>query len=129
MKKSLQHCKETSPVKLTINPDKPFVGKFICYGEEDGSFSFGKIVDEGIVNTPKGEREVFILENRTTCRVPKGDLEMQSVQAISRKIGPGGQRQFLASPSKEEQALLAEKTEGPKEQEPQPSTAGETPRD
>ena len=124
MRNALKHRDKKSPVRA----EKTFVGKFVCYGEEDGSFSWGRIVDEGVVNSPEGEKEVFILADRTTCRVPKSALEMESVRAVSRAIGPGGQRHFLPSPSKEETAaLLPEKCEEAKAAEPQPYRPPERP--
>jgi len=105
---ALQHRKDARPKKAA----KHSVGKYVCYGEEDGSFSWGRIVDEGVVNTPKGEKEVFILEDRTTCRVPKSELEMESVRRIGAAIGPGGTRHFLPSPATPE--LLPDKFPEPK---------------
>lgn len=41
------------------------------------------------MNTPNGEKEVFILTDRMTCYVPKGELAQNSVKAISRRITAG----------------------------------------
>jgi hypothetical protein len=43
---------------------KDFIGKFVCYDQMDGGACWGRIKDEAIVNTMKGEKEVFILEHR-----------------------------------------------------------------
>jgi hypothetical protein len=50
-----------------VSPEKrkkEFVGKYVVYDRMDGGACFGRIVDEGVVNTLKGEREVFLLDNR-----------------------------------------------------------------
>lgn len=90
-------------------PEKRFIGKYVCYGEPDGSFSWGRIVNEGVVNTPKGDKEVFILSDRMTCYVPKSDMAMASAHAISRKIGSGNANKGL--PPKPEPRQLPEKKE------------------
>jgi len=72
-----------------MSKDSPYVGKYVCFGLSDGSFSWGRIKAEGIVNTPNGEKEVFILTDRMTCYVPKGDLARNSIKAISRRISAG----------------------------------------
>jgi len=41
-----------------------FVGKYVCYGNDEGMFCWGKIAAEVKVNTPEGEKGAFILENR-----------------------------------------------------------------
>lgn len=69
--------------------DKSFIGKYVCYGEEDGSFTWGRIKDEGLVNTPEGEREVFVLTDRMTCRVARSEKEARTIGAIIRKISAG----------------------------------------
>ena len=69
--------------------EKSYVGKYVCYGEKDGSFSWGRIKDEGVVNTPNGEREVFILTDRMTCRVARSAFERGTISAISRRINEG----------------------------------------
>ena len=69
--------------------EKPYINKYICYGEEDGSFSWGRIKDEGVVNTPLGPKEVFVLTDRMTCRVSKSEVERNTIKAISTKIGAG----------------------------------------
>ena len=74
---------------VNVKAKSPYIGKYVCFGLPDGSFSWGRIKEEGVVNTPDGEKEVFILTERMTCRVPQGDLERSSVKAISRRIGAG----------------------------------------
>lgn len=69
--------------------EKPFIGKYVCYGEEDGSFTWGRIKDEGWVNTPTGEQEVFVLTDRMTCRIARSELEAKTIGAISRRISSG----------------------------------------
>jgi len=68
---------------------KSHIGKYVCYGEEDGSFTWGRIKDEGWENTASGEREVFILTDRMTCRVAKSELESKTIGAVSRRISSG----------------------------------------
>ena len=41
-------------------------GKYVCYGDADGKFCWGRIVGEATVNSPFGPKEVFILEDRMT---------------------------------------------------------------
>jgi hypothetical protein len=41
-----------------------YIGKYVCYDQLDGGACWGRIKDEAKVNTMKGEKEVFILENR-----------------------------------------------------------------
>lgn len=41
-----------------------FIGKYVCYGNADGLFCWGRIKAEAEVNTVEGPREVFILEGR-----------------------------------------------------------------
>lgn len=65
------------------------MGKYVCYGEEDGSFTWGRIKDEGFQNTPDGEKEVFVLTDQITCRVPKNDLELATIQRLDNLIPAG----------------------------------------
>ena len=44
-----------------------YVGKYVCYGNEDGGFCWGKIKSIGRVLTTKGEKDVLILTDRITC--------------------------------------------------------------
>jgi hypothetical protein len=69
---------------------KSYVGKYVCYGDEDGSFTWGRIKDEGWGNTASGEREVFILTDRMTCRVARNTEEFKSIKAICRRITSSG---------------------------------------
>jgi hypothetical protein len=43
---------------------KRHVGKFVCYQRADGGACWGRVKDQGFVNTMKGEREVLILDQR-----------------------------------------------------------------
>lgn len=43
------------------------ISKYVCYGNSDGGFCFGKIKGIIHVNTPNGIRDAFILTDRTTC--------------------------------------------------------------
>jgi len=45
-------------------PKSPYVGKYVCYDQADGGACWGRIKDEAVVNTMKGEKEVFILDSR-----------------------------------------------------------------
>ncbi len=72
-----------------MSENSPYAGKYVCFGLSDGSFSWGRIKAEGVVNTPNGLKEVFILTDRMTCYVPKGELAQNSVRAISRRISAG----------------------------------------
>jgi hypothetical protein len=42
------------------------IGKFVCYGDKEGGFCFGRIEDVCVINTQSGEQEAFILTNRIT---------------------------------------------------------------
>jgi len=59
---------------------------FFC-ADSDGSFSWGRIVGENVVNTVRGKKDVFILEGRITCRIPKSDLERQSIKVSQNNEG------------------------------------------
>ena len=65
------------------------MGKYVCYGLSDGSFTWGRIKAEATVNTPNGPKEVFILTDRMTCRVPRGELERRAVARLGRQISAG----------------------------------------
>jgi len=41
-----------------------FVGKYVCWGNAEGGFCFGRIESEAAVNTAKGRKEVFVLVDR-----------------------------------------------------------------
>jgi hypothetical protein len=43
-----------------------YVGKYVCYGNEEGLFCWGRIESEVKVNTSKGLKEAFVLEGRMT---------------------------------------------------------------
>lgn len=47
-----------------------FIGKYVCYGNDEGGFCWGKIRSEVRINTPEGEKPAFILVNRMTCQGP-----------------------------------------------------------
>ena len=61
-----------------------FVGKYVCYGREDGTFCWGRIESENEVNSVHGPKKVFILTERITCSLPAW-VERHSV--ISGPIG------------------------------------------
>jgi len=69
--------------------DKSFVGKYVCYAKSDGSFTFGRIKDQGFQNSIKGEKEVFILTDQITCRVANNYLELATIQSLGRRIAAG----------------------------------------
>jgi hypothetical protein len=55
-----------------------FVGKYVCYGNKDGMFCWGRIKAEVEVNTMEGPKEAFILDERMSgpysaggCRIRK----------------------------------------------------------
>lgn len=41
---------------MTEKIDKSFVGKYVCYAKPDGSFTWGRIKDQGFQNWSKGEK-------------------------------------------------------------------------
>lgn len=43
---------------------KEHVGKYVCYQRADGGACWGKVTNQGFVNTLNGEREVLILSER-----------------------------------------------------------------
>ena len=43
---------------------KEHVGKYVCYQQADGGACWGKVKNQGFVNTLNGEREVLILTDR-----------------------------------------------------------------
>ena len=47
-------------------PYDKFIGKYVCYGNKDGGFCWGKIKGVCKVNTSKGEVFAFIMTERTT---------------------------------------------------------------
>lgn len=49
---------------------KSVVGKYVCYGNENGGFCWGKIKSETEVNTMKGWAGAYILSERKTCMGP-----------------------------------------------------------
>ena len=48
--------------------DKCLVGKYVCYGDENGGFVWGRICRESTINTIDGIKDVFILEDGMNCR-------------------------------------------------------------
>ena len=77
--------------------DKSFVGKYVCYAADDGSFTFGRIEDQGWVRTVKGEREVFVLTNQIVCRVARSELELETIGRIRNRIEAKREPLFLPS--------------------------------
>lgn len=53
---------------------KSIVGKYVCYGNEDGGFCWGKIASCTSMNTIKGPMEAFVLEGRMSCREKGGRI-------------------------------------------------------
>jgi hypothetical protein len=49
---------------MEITPKKSYVGKYVCYNQNDGGACWGRIKEEAVVNTMSGEKEVFILTDR-----------------------------------------------------------------
>ena len=43
-----------------------YIGKYVCYGNTNGMFCWGKIESEIVINTAKGLREAFVLVDRMT---------------------------------------------------------------
>jgi len=69
--------------------DKSLVGKYVCFSKQNGSFTWGLIIDQGYINTMKGETKVLILQEQLTCRVAENALELRSLQGISHRIEQG----------------------------------------
>lgn len=44
-----------------------YIGKYVCYGNENGGFCWGKIKSVIRINTAKGEADVFVLTDRIVC--------------------------------------------------------------
>ena len=44
-----------------------YIGKYVCYGNDDGGFCWGKIKSVVRINTRDGEKDAFIMTDRTTC--------------------------------------------------------------
>jgi hypothetical protein len=79
--------------------DKSFVGKYVCYAANDGSFTWGRIKDQGFQNSVSGEKEVFILTDQITCRVARNHLELMSIQSLGRRIEAGTAGPTLLGPT------------------------------
>lgn len=86
---------------MTEKIDKSLVGKYVCYAKSDGSFTWGRIKDQGFQNCSKvgdkdfqnkGEREVFIMTDQIVCRVANNELELASIWGLERRLeaGKGG---------------------------------------
>ena len=69
--------------------DKSFVGKYVCYATQDGSFTWGRIKDQGFQKSMYGEKEVFILTDRIICRVARNELELMTIQRMGTIIAEG----------------------------------------
>ena len=48
--------------------DKDLIGKYVCYGNEEGGFCWGKIVGETKINMIEGKVAAFIIDDRMTCK-------------------------------------------------------------
>ena len=44
-----------------------YISKYVCYGNANGGFCFGKIKGIVQINTAAGIRDAFIMTDRTTC--------------------------------------------------------------
>jgi hypothetical protein len=44
-----------------------YVGKYVCYGNSDGGFCWGKIKSAVQINSQKGFKDAFVLTDRITC--------------------------------------------------------------
>jgi hypothetical protein len=107
--------------------DKSFVGKYVCFAKDDGSFTWGRIKDQGFQNSVKGEREVFILTDQIVCRVANNALELNTIQNLGLRIEAGTAGPTMIGPTDPkmlpsyqkfgERRLLAEKTDNPEEEE------------
>jgi hypothetical protein len=75
--------------------DKSCVGKYVCYAAPDGSFTFGRILDQGWQMTIKGDREVFILTDQITCRVARNSMELASIESIRNRLESGREPAML----------------------------------
>jgi hypothetical protein len=42
------------------------VGKYVCWGDEDGMFCWGRIKAEVVINTAEGPKDAFVLDQRMT---------------------------------------------------------------
>jgi len=56
-------------------PGSKWIGKYVVYDQADGGSCFGRIVDEAMVNTMQGEKEVFILDDRVVRYLRSTDLK------------------------------------------------------
>lgn len=122
--------------------DKSFVGKYVCFAKPDGSFTWGRIKDQGFTNSVKGEKEVFILTDQIVCRVANNPLELASIERIEHRLETGkAGPTLLAGPTDPDSLpsyqrfgdtkLLPEKAEEPKKEPDKPMPCGkcdETPR-
>ena len=43
-----------------------FIGKYVCWGDENGMFCWGRIKAEIVMNTAKGPKDAFVLDQRMT---------------------------------------------------------------
>jgi hypothetical protein len=43
-----------------------FIGKYVCWGDENGMFCWGRIKAEVVMNTAKGPKDAFVLDQRMT---------------------------------------------------------------
>jgi hypothetical protein len=49
-----------------------FVGKYVCYGNKNGQFCWGKIKAEIVIQTIGGLRDAFVLSERMSGPYPSG---------------------------------------------------------
>ena len=69
--------------------DKSLVGKYVCYATQDGSFTWGRIKDQGLQNSMYGDKEVLILTDQLTCRVARNELELATIGRMGTLIEQG----------------------------------------
>jgi len=64
---------------------KTLIGKYVCYGDEDGGFRWGKIASECVMNTIDGPKDAMVLEGNMSCASLKGHIERHDGPRILRK--------------------------------------------
>jgi len=47
-----------------------FIGRYVCFGRQDGTFCWGRIERESSINTGDGLKEAFVLTGMMTCSLP-----------------------------------------------------------
>jgi len=57
------------PSQVEKKPVMNYVGKYVCYGNDEEGFCVAKIIGTGSVNTPDGPKDVFIVDDRICGQV------------------------------------------------------------